>query len=141
MKNLLAAILICAILCGCAVNSISTKLNQAATARVGAPLFQATSRFSSIGEGLEQAIIYKGKTGSVITLGYREKFIAGLGAPTYARPAFSEDFQYDLAAGNLVTFRDYQVKIHSADNSSITFEMLQVPLQFMESAAAPEGDS
>ncbi len=69
-------------------------------------------------EGVEQTLLYNGKIGNRITLGYRE-FSQGL-----ARPAFSNTVDYDLSASNIVGYKGARLEIIEATNTEITYRLL-----------------
>lgn len=72
---------------------------------------------ASSNAGFRRHLVYTGKSGSVLHLGYRE-FIDDL-----ARPAFSQDLNFDLAEGRVVGFKGARFEIISATNMSITYKM------------------
>lgn len=57
-----------------------------------------------------QEFIYSGKVGNIVKFSYR-KFYDNL-----ARPAFTQDVQYDLAEGNVVGFNGAKFVIVNATN-------------------------
>lgn len=62
-------------------------------------------------------IVYSGVTGKSISLLYRE-FSGDL-----ARPAFSQNLTYDLSAGDEIGYKGARLRIASATNTAITFEV------------------
>lgn len=82
--------------------------------------------FSSVGavtismDGFRYELLYQGISGNVVSLLYRE-YINDL-----ARPAFQQDLSYTLAAEGAtnVSFRSTKLRILSADNNTIRYELL-----------------
>jgi hypothetical protein len=69
-------------------------------------------------EYLKQDFIYNGKVGNAIKFTYRE-FVDDL-----ARPAFTQDLQYDLTESNVIGFRGLRIEILSATNTKIEYKVL-----------------
>lgn len=67
----------------------------------------------------KQELYYNGKSGSEVKLLYRE--FAG----NMLRASFSQEITYDLSEGSEVGFKDARLKIISASNTSITYEVLE----------------
>jgi hypothetical protein len=80
---------------------------------------QGTS-MSTAGNGFRNELVYEGISGSVVDILYRE-FVNDL-----ARPAFQQDLHYTLqnSGPTEVSFRSVRIRIHSADNNSIRYEVL-----------------
>jgi hypothetical protein len=72
------------------------------------------------GEGFRNELVYEGISGSVVAILYRE-FVNDL-----ARPAFQQDLHYTLQdpGPTEVSFRGARLRIHSADNNTIRYEIL-----------------
>jgi hypothetical protein len=71
------------------------------------------------GEGyFQQTLLYNGRIGERITLAYRE-FVGNL-----ARPAFSNQVEYDLSETNVVGYQGARLEIIEATNTSITYKIL-----------------
>jgi hypothetical protein len=66
----------------------------------------------------QQTLIYSGKVGEKITLGYRE-FSGDL-----ARPAFNNDVVYDIAVSRIVGYKGARIEVISASNTEITYKVL-----------------
>lgn len=102
------------------------------TATVGAPLISVehgTKEGDSFVSRAAKQLIYSGKAGNVVRFSYRE-FIGRRmpNEPTadlYARPAFTQDVQYDLADGDEIAFQDMRLKVLKASTSNITVEVVQ----------------
>jgi hypothetical protein len=69
-------------------------------------------------ECFKQQFIYNGKINNGLKFIYRE-FINDM-----ARPAFSQDLQYDLADGNLIGFKGLRIEIIKATNTNIEYKVL-----------------
>lgn len=69
-------------------------------------------------EYLKQEFIYNGKVGNAIKFTYRE-FVDDL-----ARPAFTQDLQYDLTESKVIGFRGLRIEIISATNTKIEYKVL-----------------
>lgn len=69
-------------------------------------------------EYLKQDFIYNGKVGNAIKFTYRE-YVNDL-----ARPAFTQDLQYDLTESNIIGFRGLRIEIQSATNIKIQYKVL-----------------
>lgn len=66
----------------------------------------------------QQTLIYNGRIGNQIALGYREF------KEDMARPAFSNDPVYDLNASKVVGYKGARIEVIKATNSSITYKVL-----------------
>jgi hypothetical protein len=66
--------------------------------------------------GFKYELIYQGLEDNVVNVAYREY------SQDLARPAFQQDLNYTLQAGNTtVNFRDVRITIHQADNNTIRY--------------------
>lgn len=68
-------------------------------------------------------LIYSGRSGDRIKIAYREYFSANGGV--FARPAFSQELEYDLSRGSRITFREIEIEIFAADNIGVKFRVLR----------------
>jgi hypothetical protein len=66
----------------------------------------------------QQTLIYSGKVGDKITLGYREFF------NEVARPAFSNDVVYDLSASSILGYKGARLQVINATNTEISYKVL-----------------
>lgn len=64
-------------------------------------------------------IIYNGVENNTITLTYREF------KNDMARPAFFQNLKYDLKTSNTIRYKNFKLKIHSADNEKIIYTVLE----------------
>lgn len=67
----------------------------------------------------QQTLIYNGKVGNKINIGYRE-FSGDL-----ARPAFTNSVEYDLNESKVIGYKGARLEVISADNQSIKYKVLQ----------------
>lgn len=111
------------------------------TATIGTPLIQAergvkNDVYGSVLDRFEKQFIYSGKAGSVVKFSYREfagkatfnedSIFAGptSEAGSLARPAFTQEVQYDLNDGDTIAFQSMRLRVVNATNSEITVEVL-----------------
>lgn len=66
----------------------------------------------------QQTLIYSGRVGDRVKIGYRE-FSGDM-----ARPAFSNEVEYDLSKSDTVTYKGARIQILSADNETIRYKVL-----------------
>lgn len=82
--------------------------------------FSSGGALTSAMGGFRYELLYQGISGNVVSLLYRE-YIDDL-----ARPAFQQDLSYTLATEGAteVSFRSTRIRILSADNNKIRYELL-----------------
>ncbi|MEO6196161.1 MAG: hypothetical protein ABIS20_24330 [Thermoanaerobaculia bacterium] len=75
---------------------------------------------SGVGHGYRYELLYEGISGNVVAILYRE-YVNDL-----ARPAFQQDLHYTLEASGPteVSFRGARIRIYSADNNALKYELL-----------------
>lgn len=66
----------------------------------------------------QQTLIYSGRIGNRITLGYRE-FNSDM-----ARPAFNNDVTYDLSDSKILGYKGARIEVLNASNTEITYKVL-----------------
>ena len=66
----------------------------------------------------QQTLLYSGKVGNRVTLGYRE-FVNET-----ARPAFSNDVDYDLSESTVLGYKGARIEVLKATNTEITYKVL-----------------
>ena len=66
----------------------------------------------------QQTLLYSGKIGNRITLGYRE-----FGGHV-ARPAFSNDVAYDLSESSILGYKGARLEVIKANNTDITYRVI-----------------
>lgn len=73
----------------------------------------------------QQTLIYSGRIGDRITLGYREF------SNNMARPAFNNDVEYDLNESKIVGYKGARVEVIKATNQEIKYKVLSnfIPTQ------------
>ncbi|MBC2770527.1 hypothetical protein [Pusillimonas minor] len=81
--------------------------------------FEVIRRASSREMSFQQTLIYSGRVGNKINIGYREF------SNNTARPAFNNDVEYDLSASNKIGYKGAQIEVIEADNSGITYKVLK----------------
>lgn len=74
---------------------------------------------SSVQNSFQQTLLYNGKVGNKINIGYRE-YTDGL-----ARPAFSNEVEYDLSESKTIRYKGAVLDIIDANNQSITFKLIR----------------
>lgn len=66
----------------------------------------------------QQTLIYSGKIGSRITLGYREF------SQDMARPAFNNDVAYDLNESRILGYKGARIEVIEATNTEISYKVI-----------------
>lgn len=79
---------------------------------------QTTTSIAS-DNSFQQTLIYSGKVGNKINVGYRE-FSSNL-----ARPAFNNDVEYDLNQSKQIGYKGALLEVLDADNQSIKYKVLR----------------
>lgn len=67
----------------------------------------------------QQTLIYSGKVGNKINIGYRE-FSSNM-----ARPAFNNDVEYDLGESKQIGYKGALLEVIDANNQNITYKVLR----------------
>ncbi len=80
-------------------------------------IFSKVKLNSSVQNSFQQTLLYNGKVGNKINIGYRE-YTDGL-----ARPAFSNEVEYDLSESKTIRYKGAILDILDANNQSITFKL------------------
>lgn len=70
-------------------------------------------------DSFQQTLIYSGKVGQKINIGYRET------SNNVARPAFNNDVEYDLSESNIIGYKGAQLEIIEATNQYIKYRVLK----------------
>ncbi|MFA0066227.1 hypothetical protein [Vibrio breoganii] len=76
-------------------------------------------QFSERGNSFQQTLIYNGRVGDKINIGYREY------SNNRARPAFSNEVEYDLSASKTIAYKGAVIEVIDANNSSITYKLIR----------------
>jgi len=82
-------------------------------------IFTRTMRPSLVANSFQQSLIYSGRVGDKINIGYREF------SSSYARPAFNNDVEYDLTTSNTIGYKGAKLEILEATNEHIRYRVLQ----------------
>ncbi len=69
-------------------------------------------------EYFKQEFIYNGKVGNGIKFVYREF------EDDFARPAFTQELQYDLSESNIIGFRGLRLEVIKATNTDIDYKVI-----------------
>lgn len=67
----------------------------------------------------KKEIVYNGRVGNNLKFIYRE-YISNL-----ARPAFTQELQYDLSESNIIGFKGARIEIIEANNTNIKYKLLK----------------
>jgi hypothetical protein len=89
------------------------------TKECGAAKYVLNKKISSLStNAFQQTLLYNGKIGNRITLGYRE-FTSNL-----ARTAFSNNVDYDLSESTTIGYKGARLEILKATNTEISYRVL-----------------
>jgi hypothetical protein len=96
------------------------------TTTIGSPMLETTVEFRNnvynvVRASTKSELVYSGKAGNVIKIVYREY------SNDYARPAFSQELQYDLGETTTLKFRKTTIQVIRASNQEISFRVLESP--------------
>lgn len=81
--------------------------------------YERRGRVAETKNSFQQTLIYSGRVGDKINIGYREF------SNNSARPAFNNEVKYDLSESKRIGYKGAQIEVLEADNSSITYEVLR----------------
>lgn len=81
--------------------------------------YERKKQLSEKGNSFQQTLIYSGRVGEKINIGYREF------SNNTARPAFNNDVEYDLSSSNTIGYKGALIEVLKADNSSITYKLIR----------------
>lgn len=70
-------------------------------------------------DGFQQSLIYSGKVGSKINVGYREF------SSSVARPAFNNDVEYDLSESTTIGYKGAEIEVIEATNRHIKYRVIR----------------
>jgi len=79
--------------------------------------YQATERPIVSSNNFQQTLIYSGRVGDKVRVSYRE-FSGNI-----ARPAFSNEAEYDLSEAMQIAYKGAKIQILEADNEKIKYEV------------------
>lgn len=80
--------------------------------------YERTTRPMVSENNFQQLLIYNGRVGNRVRIGYRE--LSG----NMARPAFSNEVDYDLSKSSEITYRGARIRIIDANNEKIQYVVL-----------------
>jgi hypothetical protein len=80
--------------------------------------FRWTKRPTVQANSFQSSLIYSGKIGDKINIGYREF------TNNFARPAFNNDVEYDLAESNTIAYKGAVVEVLEATNRHIKYRVI-----------------
>ncbi|TSK08706.1 MAG: hypothetical protein FPO08_05225 [Geobacter sp.] len=80
--------------------------------------FERRKKLSVTHDSFQQSLIYSGKVGNKINIGYRE-FSNNL-----ARPAFNNNVEYDLSESKTIAYKGAKLEILEATNQNIKYKVL-----------------
>lgn len=81
--------------------------------------YEKRKQLAERGNSFQQTLIYSGRVGEKINIGYREF------SNNTARPAFNNDVEYDLSTSKTIGYKGALIEVIEADNSSITYKLLR----------------
>jgi len=159
MKMTLTKTLLCIVflvLTGCSTTASkierSPEIGATSIASIGDPIY----RFSAIerltidhysgqsygGQGQTKELLYSGVSNGQLRLTYREfaaQAVGAKGTSNYARPAYTQDVQYDYTGGKTdINFQSVQIEVFSADSKQIEYVVKNGFRDESEIAAAAE---
>lgn len=81
--------------------------------------FRFTKQAVASSDSFQQTLIYSGKVGNKINVSYRE--FSG----NVARPAFSNDVEYDLSESRTIGYKGAQIEVIEATNELLRYKVLR----------------
>lgn len=81
-------------------------------------VWEKTMHAATTDNSFQQSLIYSGKVGNKINVGYREF------SNSVARPAFNNDVEYDLNQSSVIGYRGARLEVLDASNQSIQFKLI-----------------
>jgi len=82
-------------------------------------IFERTKKAILTQDSFQQTLIYSGKVGNKINIGYRE-FSSNL-----ARPAFNNNVEYDLSESKVIGYKGAQLEVLEATNQYIKYRVIK----------------
>ncbi len=70
-------------------------------------------------DSFQQTLLYSGKVGNKINIGYREF------SNSLARPAFNNNVEYDLSESKTIAYKGAQLEVLEATNQHIKFRLIK----------------
>jgi hypothetical protein len=81
--------------------------------------YEKTKYPIAVANSFQQTLIYSGKSGNKIKVGYREF------SDDLARPAFSNDVEYDLSESKTIGYKGARIEIIEATNEYVKFKVIK----------------
>lgn len=81
--------------------------------------YERKKQLSEKVSSFQQTLIYNGRVGDKINIGYREF------SNNSARPAFNNSVEYDLSVSSTIGYKGAMLEIIKADNSSIVYKVIK----------------
>lgn len=81
--------------------------------------FEKKNWVTSRSQGFQQTLLYNGKVGNKINIGYRE-FSSDM-----ARPAFNNDVEYDLSESKQIGYKGALLEVIEANNQMIKYKVIK----------------
>tara|TARA_R110001583_G_scaffold49303_4_gene154331 strand:+ start:9522 stop:10202 length:681 start_codon:yes stop_codon:yes gene_type:complete len=81
--------------------------------------FQRVKKPVLTSNSFQQTLIYSGKVGNKINVGYREF------SNNAARPAFNNDVEYDLSSSKIIGYKGARVEVIEATNELIKYKVIR----------------
>jgi hypothetical protein len=80
--------------------------------------FARSTKQEAAPDGFKRELIYTGRAGNAVSILYRE-FVNDM-----ARPAFSQQLQYDVSTDAVIGYKGARFEVLKADNTGITYRVL-----------------
>lgn len=81
--------------------------------------FEHTKKAMLTIDSFQQTLIYSGKVGNKINIGYRES------SGNLARPAFNNNVEYDLSESTIIGYKGAQLEVIEATNQHIKYRVIR----------------
>lgn len=81
--------------------------------------FVRTKQAAATADSFQQTLIYNGRIGDKINIGYREY------SNNFARPAFNNDVEYDLKSSKIIGYKGARLEVIEATNELIKYRLIQ----------------
>ena len=81
--------------------------------------FRRVKKPSLTEDSFQQTLLYSGKVGNKINIGYREF------SSSIARPAFNNNVEYDLSESKTIGYKGAELEILNATNQNIKYKVIK----------------
>ena len=98
---------------------VLTSYNSAITTCSSTGGYTRTKVEDQVSSAFQQTLIYNGKVGNKLNIGYREF------SNSLARPAFNNNVEYDLSEGSLIRYKGAELQIIEATNQFVRFKLIK----------------